>query len=116
MNHKTEDITVRKQVLELARHGHRLLKIRHYAEARQAFEEALLLAPDDFYLMTGMGDTLRQQKEFSTAAGYYRQVLELDPCNPFALRGLGDALRGTQQYEDAIGFWKKYLHLKGSRD
>ena len=116
MDHKVTEISLRSRIIELSKQGHHLLKIRHYAEARKVFEEALLLAPDDIYLMTGLADTLRQQKGFSAATGYYRKVLEIDPCNPFALRGLGDALRGLQQYGEAIEFWKKYLHLKGSKD
>ena len=107
---------MRKQLVELSKHGRHLLKNHYYAEARQVFEEALLLAPDNLYFMTGMGDTLRLQKDFPAAAGYYRQVLEIAPCNPFALRGIGDTMHGLQQYGDAIEFWKKYLHLKGYRD
>ncbi len=116
MDNKFVNNSVRNQVIELSKHGHHLLKIRNYTGARKVFEETLLLAPDDLYLMTGLADALRQQKDFSAATVYYRKVLEIDPYNPFALRGLGDALRGLLQYEDAIEFWKKYLHLKGSRD
>lgn len=107
---------MRQRIIELSKQGHHLLKIRHYSEARQTFEEALQLAPYDPYLMTGLGDALRQQKDFKNAAGYYRQVLEVDAHNPFALRGLGDALRGLQKYGEAIEFWKKYLQLKGFKD
>lgn len=116
MNHDTKNISPRQQIIELSKQGHHFLKIRQYSEARKIFEEALQLAPCDPYLMTGMGDTLRQQKDFKRAAGYYRQVLEVDTHNPFALRGLGDALRGQQQYGDAIKFWKKYLQLKDFKD
>ena len=104
-----------RQLIELSKHGHQLLKNRRYAEASQVFENKKL-APDDPYIMTGMGDALRQQKEFAAAAGYYRQVLGIDPYNPFALRGLGDALRGLHQYGDAIEFWKKYLQQKDYKD
>lgn len=116
MNQKADHSPVRSQIIQLSKQGNQLLKIRNYPEARRIFEEALHLAPRDVYLMTGLADTLRQQKEFTTASDYYRQVLEIDPHNPFALRGLGDALRGLQLYEDAIGFWKKYLQQKSWRD
>ena len=65
MNFKTGDISMRKQLIELSKHGHHLLKNRCYAEAHQVFEEALLLAPENLYFLTGMGDTLRLQKDFS---------------------------------------------------
>lgn len=116
MSQMSGEVSIRTQVVESSRQGHHLLKIRQFAEARRVFEEALLLAPQDVYLMTGLGDTLRQLKEFTAATAYYRQVLEIDPCNPFALRGMGDALRGLRQYDEAIGFWKKYLHQKNCRD
>lgn len=116
MDHTTDHKPARSRIIELSKQGNQLLKIRHYPEARRVFEEALLLAPRDVYLMTGLADTLRQQKEFTAAEDYYRQVLEIDPRNPFALRGRGDALRGLQRYEDAIGFWKNYLQQKNWRD
>ncbi len=112
----TVDISIRMQLVKLLKYGNHLLKSRQYAEACQAFEEALLLAPGNLYFMTRAGDTLRRQKDYSTAAGYYRQVLEIEPNNPFALRGFGYALRGLLQYGDAIEIWKRYLGLKGFKN
>lgn len=116
MSHRKENISLRAQAIELSKHGHHLLKNRQFGEASKVFEQALLLAPTDPYIMTGMGDALRQMKDFHSAAGFYRQVLEADPVNLFALRGLGDTLRGLKCYREAIENWKKYLDLKGSKD
>ncbi|MBT1071602.1 tetratricopeptide repeat protein [Pelotalea chapellei] len=116
MDSKTENQAAHNQVVQLTKRASQLLKNRNYAEARTSFEEALELAPDDPYILTGIGDALRQQKSFSGATVHYRRVLEIDPKNVFALRGLGDALRGQRLYLEAISCWKKYLQLRNHRD
>lgn len=116
MDNYTDSKTVHSQVIQLSKQASQFLKNRNYSEARRLFEEALELAPDDPYILTGIGDSLRQQKSFSGAAVHYRRVLAIDPDNLFALRGLGDALRGQRLYREAIEFWEKYLVLRKYRD
>lgn len=109
------DKEANNKVFELSKQGHKLLKARQFTEARAAFKEALLLDPENPYVLTGMGDVLRHQKDFSGAAEYYRHVLKFDQHNLFSLRGLGDSLRGLQRYQEAIDCWIIYLrqnHLK----
>ena len=109
MEKEIESVPVNNLVFELSKQGHVLFKAKRYDEARASFEEALLIEPENPYLLTGIGDLLRSQKKFSGAAEYYRHVLTFDPYNIYSLLGLGDALRGLQQFHEAIEVWKTYL-------
>ena len=104
------------QIFELSKQGHNLLKARRFAEANTLFKEALALDPENPYVLTGMGDVLRLQKDFLGATEYYRRVLEFDPHNPFSLRGLGDSLRGMLRYQEAIDCWVIYLRQNHFKD
>ncbi|HIJ95574.1 MAG TPA: tetratricopeptide repeat protein [Desulfuromonadales bacterium] len=116
MNAPNEQYAIKNKVFDLSKRGHALLKSGRSSEARLLFEEAISLGTRNAHVLTGMGDLLRQQKDFTGAAAYYRQVLEDDPGNIFSLRGLGDALRGLGEYREAIGFWETYLRLHNGND
>jgi tetratricopeptide (TPR) repeat protein len=116
MNASPDNYALKNKVFDLSKRGHALLKSGRSSEARLLFEEAIALGTRNAHVLTGMGDLLRQQKDFSGAAVYYRQVLEDDPCNIFSLRGLGDALRGLGEYREAISCWEEYLRLHNGND
>ncbi len=116
MDYSVEDSAASDQVGELIKQGHHHLKTRNFIEARQLFEEGLILDPANISLLMGVAESARLQKEFTSAAVYYRRVLELDPEHLLALRGLGDAMRGLHQFENAITTWLKIFDLKGEQD
>jgi tetratricopeptide (TPR) repeat protein len=116
MSVQSSPYAIKNKVFELSKRGHALFKTGRSSEARLVYEEAMALGTRNAHVLTGMGDVLRQQKDFSGAVVYYRQVLEDDPRNIFSLRGLGDALRGLGQYREAIEFWETYLRLHSGND
>jgi tetratricopeptide (TPR) repeat protein len=97
------------RVVELSKQGHLLFKKKHYDEARALFEEALALEPNNPYILTGLGDTLRTLKSYPRSARCYQEVLDKDPNNLFALRGLGDTYRGQQLMDKALILWERYI-------
>ncbi|NJL77098.1 MAG: tetratricopeptide repeat protein, partial [Saprospiraceae bacterium] len=62
---------------------------------------ALEQAPENSYILIGIGDCLRKLKRFEQAIEYYKRVYELDSGNRFALLGLGDAFRGLHKRQEA---------------
>lgn len=62
------------------------------AGARQAFEEAALIAPNLPGVHLQLGVLLDEAAEHDAAIARYRQVLELQPRNPVALNNLAYAL------------------------
>src|SRR5688572_17511524 len=50
-------------------------------EARQAFETALNLDPENLIALRHLGDIARQHGETEVAKGWYRRLLEVDPQN-----------------------------------
>lgn len=100
------------RVIELSKQGHRLFKENRYREACALFEEALDLEPNNPYILTGLGDTLRTLKNYPRATRCYQEVLDKDPDNLFALRGLGDTYRGQRQMEKALVLWERYIQFR----
>ncbi|MDD2850498.1 MAG: tetratricopeptide repeat protein [Desulfuromonadaceae bacterium] len=110
MSKDQDAATEMSSVIELSKQGHALLKAQRFAEAHSVFQKALTLDPKNPYVLTGMGDLLRQKKDFPGAEQYYLQVLSRDPHNLFSLRGLGDTLRGQYRFKEAIHYWELYLN------
>ena len=70
-------------------------------EARDAYETALLLAPQDPSLYLALGKIARVQKMPGKAIRYYSRVLDIDPANQTALQGEGLAMMDKGATESA---------------
>ncbi len=67
-------------------------------EARQTFEAALNLDPENLIALRHLGDIARQHGANDVARGWYRRLLEVDPQNDEVvaqLEAMGDAAGGT---------------------
>ena len=61
--------------------GQSLYDCGRLEEARQAFETALNLDPENLIALRHLGDIARQHGENDVAKGWYRRLLEVDPQN-----------------------------------
>jgi Flp pilus assembly protein TadD len=74
---------------------------KKFAEAENAFREAVRLVPQDTGGLEGLGRTLVEQKKFAEAEAPLREVLRLDPKNRWAPGLLKRALAGQGKDEEA---------------
>ena len=61
----------------------------HYAEAYEAYKEALSVEAKSPYILCNMGECMERLGEFDNAEHYYKQSLEIDPEYTDAFVGLG---------------------------
>lgn len=71
------------------------------ADARQAYESALLLTPGDPAIYYALGKIARAQKLPGKALKYFNDALRLDPKHQLALQGEGLALMDKGATESA---------------
>ena len=75
--------------------GQSLYDCGRLEEARQTFETALNLDPENLIALRHLGDIARQHGETDVAIGWYRRLLEVDPQNDEVVAQL-DAMGGQQ--------------------
>jgi tetratricopeptide (TPR) repeat protein len=81
--------------------GQQALAAEDVAAAREAYETALLLAPQDINIYVALARIARIQKMPGKAIRYYGRVLDLDPDNQTALQGEGLAMMDKGATESA---------------
>jgi tetratricopeptide (TPR) repeat protein len=74
--------------------GQSLYDCGRLEEARQTFETALNLDPENLIALRHLGDIARQHGENDVATGWYRRLLEVDPQNDEVVAQL-QAMAGT---------------------
>lgn len=82
-------------------YGNAALDGGNIADARQAYESALLLTPGDPAIYYALGKIARAQKLPGKALKYFNDVLRLDPKHQLALQGEGLALMDKGATESA---------------
>jgi Flp pilus assembly protein TadD len=96
---ETVESSQAKQVeLDLAE-GEKHLSHNEYDPARQAFEHALRLSPDNPVIAFRLAQSLQGLQRLVDARMYYRKSLELQPNGQLA----GDAKKNIAQIDDLIG-------------
>ncbi|MBB5985541.1 MULTISPECIES: tetratricopeptide repeat protein [Sphingobium] len=81
--------------------GQQALTSGQYDQARDAYETALLLAPQDPDIYLALGKIARAQKMPGKAIRYFNRVLDMDPSNQTALQGEGLAMMDKGATESA---------------
>ena len=81
--------------------GQEALATEHVSAARDAYETALLLAPQDPGIYLALGKIARIQKMPGKAIRYFNRAQELDPTNQAALQGEGLAMMDKGATESA---------------
>lgn len=79
--------------------GERELSTNEYAAARQSFEHAMRLTPDNPLISFRMAQSLEGLQQPDAARMYYRKYLEMQPNGPLA----GDARKNISRINDTIG-------------
>ena len=99
--HKTGDSTTDPS--KVAAHdidvGETYLAGNHFDPARERFEEALRLTPDNPLIFFRLAQALQGMQQLDPARLYYKKYLEVEPKGKFA----GNAKKAIQQIEWVIG-------------
>ncbi len=81
--------------------GQEALGAEDISKAREAYETALLLAPNDQSIYLALARIARIQKMPGKAIRYYTRILDADPDNQTALQGEGLAMMDKGATESA---------------
>ncbi len=89
-----------------------MLKEKNFQQAREVFEQAYELDQANPYILSGLGECLKNLGHLPEAVTSYEKLLELESGNLFALRGLGDICKIRREYDRAISLWLEYLKYR----
>ncbi len=84
--------------------GFVLTKMKRFDESLGAYEEALLISPNNAKILYNAGYSLMMLDRFREAEGYLNRTLELEPGNEFAM----DALKMCRKVVDREKWEKEY--------
>ncbi|GCE13754.1 protein kinase domain-containing protein [Tengunoibacter tsumagoiensis] len=98
-------------VREKCREGDLHLRQQHYAQALQAYEEALQMDPLNFYAWNGKGTALYSQGNYRKALESYQRATEIDPSNAVVWVSAGLALNRLQRHQQALVHFERALSL-----
>ena len=79
-------------------------------EAESLIRKALLLKPNNGYIMDSLGWVFFQQNRLKEAIDYLKKAVKLLPQDPTIAGHLGDAYKKTGQVEEALDVYKEALH------
>ena len=89
--------------------------IGEYKKARECFEKAVCINPENAYSQCSMGVALSRQCKYKEALQYFDKAIKLDKKNSFAYWFKASALRKTKQYTQAIKAYNAYLKLEPNK-
>jgi serine/threonine protein kinase/lipoprotein NlpI len=98
-------------VREKCQEGDQYLKQQHYSQALRAYEEALGIAPRNFYAWNGKGTALYSQGNYKKAYEAYQRAIEIEPENPVVWVSAGLALKRLQRYQQALVHFERALTI-----
>ncbi|GAA5167732.1 polysaccharide deacetylase family protein [Viridibacterium curvum] len=84
---------------------------KQYAEAEEAFTEALKLRPDFALAANNLGYVFYKQEKFAEAARWFEKTIQLDASRAVAHLNLGDALAQAGEKKRAVQSFRTYLEL-----
>jgi tetratricopeptide (TPR) repeat protein len=87
----------------------RLCKEKKWDKARLLLLEWLKDEPDDHWLLTNIGETYFEEKNYTKALEYEQEALKLHPYCPLVLWDYANSLDMLERYEDAIPIYKKLI-------
>lgn len=79
------------------------------SRARQCYERALVLAPNDPDLLTRLGDSYLNANDFKSAADAYAKLMELRPNLPQLRERLAAVYLKTEESDKAITLYKELI-------
>lgn len=113
------DSTARQQAVrpnttgarEKCQEGDALLKQQQYAQALQAYEDALRMDGRNFHAWNGKGTALYSQGNYRKAYEAYQKATEIEPDNPVVWVSTGLALNRLQRFSQALVHFERALSL-----
>jgi len=84
---------------------------RKYQEARDSFNQVVLIAPDSLSGHMGLGQAYSQINDYQKALEAFGRVIEIDPSYAPAYMACGDVYLQTNQEENAIEAYRKVVTL-----
>ncbi|NXI61025.1 TTC31 protein, partial [Anseranas semipalmata] len=109
------DTSVVEQSLILAGHGNEAAQEGRYAEAVQAFTEAVKLNPREHRLFGNRSYCYEKLQQYEEALTDAQMALGLQPHWPKGFFRKGKALRGLKRYAEAVDTFEELLRLDGAR-
>ncbi|HEU5228941.1 MAG TPA: serine/threonine-protein kinase [Ktedonobacteraceae bacterium] len=103
--------SVTSSINEKCREGDQFLKLQQYAQALQAYEEALRIDADNFYAWNGKGTALYNQGNYRKALEAFQHATGIDPANAIAWVSAGLVLNRLQRYQQALVHFERALKL-----
>lgn len=91
--------------------GIELMKLGDYAEAVEAFQQALEIYPNSEKIYSNLGIALGHDRRFDEAVNAFQQALEINPQNWETYNNLGIALGSQENYEQAIAAFQEAIDL-----
>lgn len=101
-------------VREKCQEGDTLLKQQQYAQALQAYEEALRLDARNFHAWNGKGTAHYSLGNYKKAHEAYQRATEIEPDNPVVWVSTGLALNRLARYSQALVHFEHALTLDPS--
>ncbi|XP_064360037.1 tetratricopeptide repeat protein 31 isoform X3 [Dromaius novaehollandiae] len=108
------DASVVEQSLILAGCGNEAAQSGRYAEAVQAFTEAVKLNPREYRLFGNRSYCYEKLQQYEEALRDAQVSLSLQPTWPKGFFRKGKALRGLKRYAEAVSTFEELLRLDGS--
>ncbi len=91
--------------------GHAFIKLKYFDKALRAYEQAVLLDPEDNSAQIYKSYALSKLGRYAEALELCERVMRLTPSYAFAYTNKGYALDGLKRYEEAIDSCKFALDL-----
>ncbi len=88
-----------------------LLHFRKSAPAKELFDAAKKLSPDDALILSALGDYWAREKNIETARSYYERAIEIEPRMSNAYVGMGERFENEGRPEAAEECYKKAIEV-----
>jgi eukaryotic-like serine/threonine-protein kinase len=83
-----------------------------YAQAMEAYKQALSIKPDYIPALIGLGNVQKSSRLYDEAVGFYNQALAINPNYDEAWYGKGSVAEYLGQYQNAREYYQKATQLK----
>jgi tetratricopeptide (TPR) repeat protein len=91
--------------------GIELMKLGDYAEAVEAFQQALEIYPNSEKIYSNLGIALGHDSRFEEAVEAFQEALKINPQNWETYNNLGIALGSQEKYDQALAAFQEAINL-----
>ncbi|MDJ1168238.1 tetratricopeptide repeat protein [Roseofilum sp. BLCC_M154] len=91
--------------------GIELMRLGDYAEAVDAFQQALEIYPNSEKIYSNLGIALGHNSRFEEAVEAFQEALKINPQNWETYNNLGIALGSQEKYDQALAAFQEAINL-----